>query len=147
MVARRQLTVFDSSVIYTLLDASEPAHHRVLDWYRRTNPAPVTTPLVLAEVDHLTATRLHPPAQTAWRADIAAGAYTIEWWHTAPRETAHIADQYADTGLAMTDASLIALAARLDTNHIATLDERHFRTVTPLTRFNAFHLLPTDDHL
>ena len=42
------------------------------------------------------------------------------------------------------DASLLALAARLSTTRIATLDERHFRVLEPLTREPAFTLLPAD---
>jgi hypothetical protein len=39
---------------------------------------------------------------------------------------------------------LLALAARLETTRIATLDERHFRVIRPLTGEAAFTLLPTD---
>jgi predicted nucleic acid-binding protein len=42
------------------------------------------------------------------------------------------------------DASLVAIAARLGTTDIATLDERHFRTLRPLTGEPAFRLLPAD---
>jgi predicted nucleic acid-binding protein len=55
-----------------------------------------------------------------------------------------IAERYADTGLGLADASLVALAERLDTVEIATLDERHFRSVRPLAGGGAFRLLPMD---
>lgn len=44
----------------------------------------------------------------------------------------------------MTDASLIALAARIETTQIATFDERHFRAMTPLHGGRHFTLLPKD---
>jgi uncharacterized protein len=48
--------------------------------------------------------------------------------------------------LGLSDASLIALAARLKTTRIATLDERHFRAVRPLTsRARSFTILPADE--
>lgn len=57
-------------------------------------------------------------------------------------ETVTATKNYQDIGLA--DASLLALAARLGTTRVATLDERHFRTVKPLTGEAAFALLPAD---
>jgi predicted nucleic acid-binding protein len=42
------------------------------------------------------------------------------------------------------DASLVALAARVGSIAIATLDERHFRAVAPLASGPAFRLLPLD---
>ena len=47
-------------------------------------------------------------------------------------------------GLGLADASLVALAERLETISIATLDERHFRSVRPLAAADAFRLLPAD---
>ncbi len=47
-------------------------------------------------------------------------------------------------GIGLTDASLLVLAARLETTRIATLDERHFRVVLALTGEAAFTLLPAD---
>lgn len=57
-------------------------------------------------------------------------------------ETVTAARQHQDIGLA--DASPLALAARLETVRVATLGERLFRTVRPLTGEAAFVLLPAD---
>jgi uncharacterized protein len=78
------------------------------------------------------------------RADLSAGAYILEWWPGAISSTVKVAERSADSGLALTDASLVALAERLETIEIATLDERHFRAVRPLVGGNAFRLLPID---
>lgn len=43
-----------------------------------------------------------------------------------------VAERCADTDLGFADASLVALAERIGTIEIATLDERHFRAVRPL---------------
>jgi predicted nucleic acid-binding protein len=53
-----------------------------------------------------------------------------------------VAREYRGLGLA--DASLVAIAGRLGTAEIATLDERHFRALRPLTGEPAFRLLPAD---
>ena len=59
-------------------------------------------------------------------------------------DSVQIAQRYLDLGVSLTDASLVALAARLETTSIATFDERHFRTIQPLTGEPAFTLLPVD---
>jgi uncharacterized protein len=136
--------VLDTAVIYALLDAADERHHEALDWYNKLDDELVTTPLVLAEAAHLAATRGGARAARAFRADVAAGAYLVDWWPTAAREAAAIADQYAGLGLGLTDASLVALASRIGTVDIATFDQRHFRAVKPLGGGDAFRLLPLD---
>ena len=66
----------------------------------------------------------------------------VEWWPEAVTEMVETAGKRRDLGLA--DASLISLAAHLRTTSVATLDERHFRTTSPLTGEAAFKLLPAD---
>jgi predicted nucleic acid-binding protein len=66
----------------------------------------------------------------------------VEWWPEAILETVTAAEKHQDIGL--TDASLLVLAARFETIRLATLDERHFRAVPPLTGEAAFTLLPAD---
>lgn len=138
------MIVLDTSVIYALLDAADRRHREALAWYGELDEELVTTPLVLAEADHLAATRGGPRALRAFRADIRAAAYLVEWWPTAAREAAELADQYADLGIGLTDASLVALAARVASIDLATFDERHFRAVRPLAGGPAFRLLPID---
>lgn len=138
------MIVLDTSLIYALLDGADSRHRQALEWYERLDEELVTTPLVLAEADHLAATRGGPRAVRAFREDVRAGAYLIEWWPSAAREAAELADRYADLGLGLTDASLVVLAARVESEDIATFDERHFRIVPPLGGGAAFRLVPLD---
>ena len=138
------MIVLDTSVIYALLDAADGRHHQAVAWYSGLTRELVTTPLVLAEADHLAATRGGPVALRALRADIRAGAYLVDWWPSAAREAAQVADRYADLGIGLTDASLVVLAARVGSTDIATFDERHFRAIVPLRGAPAFRLLPLD---
>jgi hypothetical protein len=50
-------------------------------------------------------------------------------------------DEYADFPLGGTDASVVALAERLDADVVVTLDRRHFGAVRPRHR-EALVLLP-----
>jgi predicted nucleic acid-binding protein len=136
--------IVDTSIIVAYMNAADDHHDAVSDWLDDAEDDLATTPLILAEVDHLVATRGGPAALTALRADLTAGAYDVDWWPTALISTIKVAERYSDTGLGLADASLAALAERLATINIATLDERHFRAVRPLTSEPAFRLLPAD---
>ncbi len=98
----------------------------------------------MAETDHLATTRGGARGVRAFRADVRAGAYLVEWWPSAAGSAAELADRYADLGVGLTDASLVVLAARVGSVEIATFDERHFRTIRPLGGADAFRLLPLD---
>jgi len=136
--------VLHTSVIYALLDAADARHELAVAWYRLVDDDLATTPLVLAEADHLAATRGGPAATRAFRADLRSGAYAVEWWPGAASLSVEIAERYPDLSIGLADASLVALAARLETTLIATFDERHFRAVRPLRGGSAFRLLPLD---
>lgn len=54
---------------------------------------------------------------------------------------AELVDQYADFPLGTTDATIVAVAERLNITTIATLDRRHFNAVRP-RHVDAFTLVP-----
>lgn len=138
------MIVIDSSVIYAMLDRNDHNHELAASWYLNTLPVFATTPLILAEVDHLAGTRVGAAAQQAWRRDLAAGAYEVTWWADATRQSVAVAEKYSDLGVGLADASLVALAAHLDVVDIATFDERHFRAMRPVKGAPVFRLLPAD---
>lgn len=124
------------------MNRRDEAHERVAAWMETVDEELLTTPLVIAEIDHLVSRNGGKDAALAFYEDLSSGAYAVEWWTGAMLRTVAVAREYPDLGLA--DASLIALAARLGTTRVATLDERHFRAVRPLTGEAAFALLPAD---
>jgi predicted nucleic acid-binding protein len=126
------------------MNAADDQHEAVARWLEDVDDDLATTPLIVAEVDHLVAARGGRAALSALRADLLAGAYLVEWWSAALASSVSVAERYADTGLGLADASLVALADHLGVIEIATLDERHFRTARPLTGGDAFRLLPAD---
>lgn len=72
------MIVADTSFVYAILDAADARHAEAVGWYRGTDEALATTPLVLAEIDHLAGARLGRRARTAFRADVGAGVYLVE---------------------------------------------------------------------
>ena len=138
------MIVVDTSVILAYMNSRDDRHAEVGTWLEDESDAFVTTPLVIAEADHLVATRGGSSAARALRADLTAGAYLVDWWPGAITAAVRVAERYADSGLGLTDASLVVLAERAGTTDIATLDERHFRAVRPLGGGDAFRLMPRD---
>ena len=120
-------------------------HASVRDWIEQVTDELLTTPLILAEIDHLIMSAGGAAAARALRDDLARGAYSIEWWSSALHDTLAAARRHETMDIGLADASLIALAAHLQTTTIATLDERHFRSLKPLThKADAYTLLPAD---
>jgi predicted nucleic acid-binding protein len=123
------------------------ADHRLVDtWMRTQEDELLTTPLVVAELDYLVARQGGTQATRVLHEHFERGAYLVEWWPTALHEAIAVARRHESMQLGLADASLVALAARLQTTSIATLDERHFRALKPLSGGEAFTLLPADAH-
>ncbi len=136
------MIVLDTSVVVAFMNRRDDDHERVVAWMDTLGEDLLTTPLIVAEIDHLVSSAGGPDAALAFYEDLSSGAYLVEWWPEATVETVAAARKHQDIGL--TDASLLVLAARLETTRVATLDERHFRALSPLTGEAAFTLLPTD---
>lgn len=127
------------------MDKRDADHEIVRTWIEELEDDLVTTPLVVAELDHLVTRQGGPTAGKALQEDFERSAYLVEWWPSALREAIKVAQRYESMELGLTDASLVALASRVKTIEIATLDERHFRAVQPMTNSDeAFVLLPYD---
>jgi predicted nucleic acid-binding protein len=138
------LIVLDTSFVVALLRRNDEHHRDAVDFFSLEAEARFsTTPLVLAEIDYMLHRRGTPAVIEAFYAEIDAGTMGVEWWPKLDVRAAEIADRYTEIGLGLTDASLVALAGRLETTRIATFDERHFRAVEPLSG-GSFELLPAD---
>jgi predicted nucleic acid-binding protein len=137
------LIVLDTSVVLAFMDRRDANHEIVRDWMGANGEELVSTPLVVAELDHLVHRYGGAIAAKALHEDLSNGAYQVEWWQTAMHDTIAVAEAHESMQLGLTDASLLALAARVQSTRIATLDERHFRAVKPPSG-EAFTLLPAD---
>lgn len=96
--------------------------------------------LVVAEATYLIGSRLGPKAE----ASFLRGLTQVEVEPPASDDWERIAelvDEYADLPLGGTDASVVALAERLDAGVVITLDRRHFTVVRPGHRVT-LELLP-----
>ncbi len=138
------MIVVDTSAVLAFMNRGDEAHAAVRVLLESSDEDLVTSPLAIAEMDHLVARIGGRSAVAALRADLASGAYLVEWWSDAVAESLAIAEEHDSIDIGLTDASLVALAARVGTTRLATLDERHFRRVPPVSGEPAFTLLPAD---
>lgn len=103
------------------------------------------SPFIVAELDYLLLTRHGRRSESLFLSDVARGVYRLE--HISAHDI-DVAEEYLARyealELGVADASNVVIAARHKTAKILTLDERHFRAITPLTGEPSFVLLPGD---
>ena len=134
------IAVVDTGPLYAAVDGDDADHDRCVDVLEDRAHNLVIPALVVAETTYLVGLRLGPVVEAAF----LRGLGGLEVEEPLPPEWDRIAslvETYADFPLGGTDASVIALAERLDTDTIITLDRRHFGTVRP-KHCAAFRLLP-----
>ncbi len=122
--------VADTGAIIALIDADD-RHHSTIRALFDAEPAAWVVPwAVLPEVDYLLGAHVGHKAQDAFLADIAHGAFTVEWGRREDVERANVLHRkYRSLRLGLVDSAVIAVAERLKADAIATLDLRHFGTV------------------
>lgn len=133
--------VVDTGVVFGALDGTDPAHiacaATLLSGAMVVMPAPV-----LVEVDWLVRSRGRTGAMPLLIADVLDGSILVANLDEEDyARVAQLIEQYDDLPLSLVDASVIAIAERLEQDTIATLDHRHFSVVRPL-HVDAFTLLP-----
>jgi predicted nucleic acid-binding protein len=134
------LAVVDTGPLYASLDRDDADHEACVAALQRPDLQLVIPVLVVAETSYLAGTRLGPDVEARFVGALAAldvEAPAPEDW----RRISELVTEYGDFPLGTTDASVIALAERLDADVVVTLDTRHFRAVRPRHR-DALQLVP-----
>jgi predicted nucleic acid-binding protein len=134
--------IVDASFLVSAWFEDDDNHAQAASWYEREMLPLVTTPVVVAEIDYMLRRYGGTAADRIVIANLATGALEVDWWDDAVQTCWKIVDTRPEIGIA--DASLVALAAHRRTTRIATFDERHFRSLQPLTGESGFTLLPAD---
>jgi uncharacterized protein len=132
--------IVDSGPLIAVLDADDVQHARCRATFERADLHLVVPALVVAEVAYFVGSRLGPRIEAAF----IRGLQELEVEAPLPDEWARIAElveTYADFPLGATDASVVALAERLNSEIVITLDRRHFSAVRP-QHVSALQLLP-----
>lgn len=125
------MIVVDTGAMLALLDASEDHHSVIRELYEENPDAWIVPWAILPEVDYLVAAHLGAKAQEAFLADLAEGAFLVEWGRDEDLAVARrICTRYRSLQPGLVDAIVIATAERLKADSIATLDLRHFGAVS-----------------
>jgi predicted nucleic acid-binding protein len=134
------LAILDSGPLFAALDRDDAAHERSAAIFRRADIQLVIPALVVAETAFLVGKRLGPEIESRFLAGLTE--FEVESPHPGdwPR-IAELVSRYREFPLGGVDASVVALAERLNTDLIVTLDHRHFRAIRP-RHVEAFRLLP-----
>jgi predicted nucleic acid-binding protein len=132
--------IADSGAVYGLYDRRDAFHAILRATVEKVRDLIVLPAPVLGEIDYLLRVRLGNQALLRFLADIQEGAFVVEPVTMADlRRCAALVEKYRDLGLA--DAAVVAVAERLRTNRILTVDQRDFRVLRS-ARGRPFHLLP-----
>jgi uncharacterized protein len=125
----------DTGPIVAAALGDDDRHHECVELFtglhlaRRRLLVPGT---VVAEVGYLLARNAGARVESLFLQALADGDFEpvdLQPWDY--RRAAELVQMYADLPLGTTDATVIALAERLDVDEVATLDRRHFSVVRP----------------
>lgn len=132
--------IVDANVMFAAIQSRDADHQACRDLLTRGDHVLIVPALCVAEVAHLAGRDLGAHIE----AGFVRSLRQIQVESPSPADWERIAElieQYADFPLGAVDASVVALAERLNVRTIFTLDRRHFAAVRP-AHVEAFELLP-----
>ena len=134
------LAVVDAGPLYATADADDADHERCRAILSRADLHLVIPALVVAEATYFIGRRLGARAEAAFLRGLRA--FEVEAPAAADFDRiGELVETYSDFPLGGTDASVIALAERVEAGIVVTLDRRHFAAVRPRHR-DTLELLP-----
>ena len=136
-----KLLIIDTGPLISAADTLDPDYSRVLPYLSDRSVHAVIPAMCVAEAAYMIAGKAGPLVEARFLAGLIRFEVVAPEMGDWPR-IAELVRQYADFPLGGTDASLVALAERMDADTILTLDVRHFSAVKPRHR-ESFRLLPT----
>ena len=137
------MIVVDTGVLLAAADADDRYHGPATEFLTAHEPDQLMVPAtVVTETAWMIEDRLDPATEAAFVASVAAGdLHVIELTLADYRRCAELITTYADLGLGLVDASVIAIAERHGVTTVATFNHRDFRVVRP-AHCDALDLVP-----
>jgi predicted nucleic acid-binding protein len=124
------------------LDGADADHGQCARLVEEAGEDLVVPALILAELDHWCQERVGAEVWIGFLEDVVGGAYRVQESSQADLERClELQRTHADLEVGVVDASVLALAERLEEPKLATLDHRHFATMRP-RHVAALRLLP-----
>ncbi|MED7928162.1 PIN domain-containing protein [Nonomuraea sp. LP-02] len=135
------MIVLDTGPLVAALNGKD-RHHEVCARLLRTHPGPLLVPsTVVTEVCQLVERRQGSAAEAAFLRTFGAGLTLVDLTGQDLLRMSSLVAAYSSLPLGAVDASVIAIAERLNISEVATLDRRHFTVVRPDHTHSLF-LLP-----
>ncbi|HET9242427.1 MAG TPA: PIN domain-containing protein [Gaiella sp.] len=136
------MLVVDTGVLVAAAARRERHHAQCAELLTSAEPPLVAPVLVVTETAYFLTQREGTGAERAFAASIARGELVPEPVEPADWDRIEeLVEQYADLGLGIVDASVVAACERLGVTTLATLDHRHFSVVRP-RHCEALELVP-----
>jgi predicted nucleic acid-binding protein len=134
--------ILDTSFLMATVDIKDENYGRVLDIIINLKEVLVLPTTVLPEVCHLFTSRLGYPTTKKVLTELVNSNVIIEGINkTDLKKVAEILTQYADSELDFVDATIVAIAERMNITKILTLDQHIFSIINPQHCAN-FEILP-----
>jgi len=103
------------------------------DWLAVATEPFIVPATVVQETAYLMGARQGPRAEASFLRIVANGEFTLEPLDADDlTRAADLVDAYADFPLGFVDASIVAIAERLDIRTLLTTDRRHFGVIRPV---------------
>ena len=136
------MIVVDTGVLLAAVSSTD-RHHRESAALLAAHAGQIVTPaLVIAEAAWMIESVVGPSAEAAFVTSAANGELGIEDLTLNDyHRCAELIERYADLGLGLVDASVVAIAERKEVTVVATLNHRDFTVVRP-RHCEALELLP-----
>jgi predicted nucleic acid-binding protein len=126
------MLVVDAGPLVAAASRRDRDHPRCVALLSQASRPLVVPALAVAEVAYFLGTYVGRTAELALARSIQTGELHVE--PVEPSDWSRIAEllgDYADLGLGIVDASVVACCERLGATTLATLDRRHFTVVRP----------------
>ena len=132
----------DTGPLIAYADRTDRPHLEVVPFFESPEDLLIVPVTVIPEACYFFETYLGVRAEATFVGSLASGELSVE--HVAAEDLARCVQlllEYADNPIGFVDASIVAIAERLNISTILTLDHRHFGAVRP-KHIAGFRLVP-----
>ncbi len=134
--------VLDTSFLVAMSNTKDNHHSRVIEVARNITDPLILPITVLPEVTYLLGARLSRRAMRQFLSRLITSDVRLETMTISDLErVTEILDTYADSQLDFVDATIVAIAERMNITRVLTLDRRDFTIIRP-KHCSHFEILP-----
>lgn len=132
----------DTGILYAMADIDDDWHKPIKVFLKTTKDILIVPITVLPEICYLLNTHLGHEAERRLISSIIQGELRIEGLTNDDfRRSFQLLETYSDANIGFVDASMVAIAERLNIRRILTTDRKHFSIIRP-RHCLIFNLLP-----